>query len=137
MVTIGGRVRTARKALGLTQPVLAKTVGIDQSTLSDIERGSGFSAEVLMRLADALELSAEQIMRGADSGTWPFPRIPIARFLALSDPDRAYVEGRLEQAIETCELAQMSPEENRLYQAITKQPAKTSVSRKKSGSRTS
>lgn len=124
MGTIGGRVRAARKALGLTQPVLAKSVGIDQSTLSDIERGSGFSAEVLMRLAAALEVSAEQIMRGADSATWPFPRVPVARFLALSEPDRAYVEGRLEQAIETCELATMTPEEERRAEEITNRSQK-------------
>lgn len=56
--------RQLRKAKGLTQPVLAKAVGIDQSTLSDIERGAGFSAEILMRLAEELEATCEFIMRG-------------------------------------------------------------------------
>lgn len=64
MGTIGQRIRELRKTRGMTQPVLAKLVGIDQSTLSDIERGAGFSAEILMRLAENLDASAEYIMRG-------------------------------------------------------------------------
>jgi hypothetical protein len=35
--------------------------------------------------------------------SWPFERIPITRFLALSPADRAYCEGKLTSAIEECE----------------------------------
>ncbi len=35
--------------------------------------------------------------------SWPFERIPLTRFLALSPADRAYCEGKLTSAIEECE----------------------------------
>lgn len=72
MGTIGQRVRELRKGKGLTQPQLAKQIGIDQSTLSDIERGAGFSADTLMGLAKALVVSADHLMAGRDSLVWPF-----------------------------------------------------------------
>jgi transcriptional regulator with XRE-family HTH domain len=98
---VGRRIRDARKAKELTQVQLAKLIGIDQSTLSDIERGAGFSADILMTLCDVLETPPELLMRGWSEATWPFPRIPISRFLALSHEDRAYVEGKLEAAIDS------------------------------------
>lgn len=83
----GGRIRALRKAKGLTQPVLAKAVGIDQSTLSDIERGAGFSAEILMRLAEQLDASCEYIMRGRVTQSEEVRRAQQA-LRALSDEQR-------------------------------------------------
>lgn len=60
----GSRIRGIRKARRLTQRDLSTLVGIDQSTISDIERGANFSAEVLLRLCDALQTSPTLIMRG-------------------------------------------------------------------------
>lgn len=63
VTTTGTRIREARKALGLRQEDLAAAVGIDQSTLSDIERDRyGFSAVALFKFADALNVSADYIM---------------------------------------------------------------------------
>ena len=64
METIGGRIRTARKALGLNQIQLSQQVGIDQSTLSDIENGASFGAGVLMSLSAALFKSPQYLMTG-------------------------------------------------------------------------
>lgn len=69
MEAIGERVRALRKRQGLTQVQLAKALGIDQSTLSDIERGAGFSAEVLVNLAHELGTTPEHIMRGEPVAT--------------------------------------------------------------------
>lgn len=65
METVGARIRRLRKARGMTQTDLAADVGVDQSTISDIERGTGFSAEILMKLCDALEATPQEVMRGA------------------------------------------------------------------------
>jgi transcriptional regulator with XRE-family HTH domain len=88
MGTIGERIRQLRKAKGLTQPVLAKAIGIDQSTLSDMERGAGFSAEILMKLCDELEATADFIMRGRL--TQPSPRVAAAQKAVsqLTDEER-------------------------------------------------
>lgn len=62
-VSIGDRIRALRKSRGLTQVQLSKRLKIDQSTLSDIERGASFSAAVLLALADELQTSPHYIMR--------------------------------------------------------------------------
>lgn len=87
MGTPGERVRTLRKTQGLTQPVLAKSIGIDQSTLSDIERGAGFSAEILIRLAEELGTTCEYIMRGRGVKTEEMRRAQQA-VGALTDEQR-------------------------------------------------
>lgn len=87
MSTVGERIRTLRKARGLTQPQLAREVGIDQSTVSDIERGAGFSAEILMRLCDALQASPYEIMRGLQSAS-PAMRKAQDAVKKLSDEER-------------------------------------------------
>lgn len=63
-VEAGQRIRALRKSRGLNQTQLAKLVGVDQSTVSDIERGGNFNATILMALSDALEASPQYIMRG-------------------------------------------------------------------------
>lgn len=64
MSAIGDRIKALRKSRKLTQVQLAAAIGIDQSTLSDIERGAGFSALVLVSLCEQLAASAQFIMRG-------------------------------------------------------------------------
>lgn len=65
METIGARIARLRKAQGLNQTQLGALVGVDQSTISDYENGSGFGADILMALAEALETTPETIMGGA------------------------------------------------------------------------
>lgn len=68
MATIGERIRDRRKALKLRQGDLGAMVGLDQSTISDIERGQGFGADVLMRLSKALHVEPQFVMTG-DEGS--------------------------------------------------------------------
>lgn len=87
MATVGERVRQLRKAKGLTQPILAKAIGIDQSTLSDIERGARFGAETLMCLAEALGTTCEYLMRGRVQESEEMRKVQQA-IKALSDEQR-------------------------------------------------
>lgn len=62
---MGGRVKAARKAAGLSQAQLAARAGIGQGTISDIERnkqGSGFAPE----LAAALNVEALWLKTGQE-----------------------------------------------------------------------
>ncbi len=53
MHSIGERVRTLREARGITQIGLGDAIGVRQSTISEIERGSNQpSVPVLYKLAD-------------------------------------------------------------------------------------
>lgn len=63
METIGARIKALR-GKKFTQTTLGKAVGVDQSVISDIERGAGFKADLLMKICDALETTAEYLMRG-------------------------------------------------------------------------
>jgi transcriptional regulator with XRE-family HTH domain len=64
MESIGARIRNARKALGLTQVELANAVGLNQSTISDIENNAAFEATTLMAISQALLKSPQFIMTG-------------------------------------------------------------------------
>lgn len=106
MESRGKRIRSLRKALGMNQSDLATAVGVDQSSVSDWEKYDAEpKASQLMRLAKALKTSAEFLMTGKDERTWPFSKVEADRFLRLSENDRGFVEGRLEEAILRCEGA--------------------------------
>lgn len=87
MDAIGSRIRALRKTRLLTQVQLAKELKIDQSTLSDIERGAGFSAEILMALADVLHTSSSYIMKGGSEDQMLEDEL-VANFHAIDISDR-------------------------------------------------
>lgn len=66
--TVGLRIRHARKVRKLTQPQLAKDVGIKQSSLSELETGETkeVSGPTLIKLSKALEVRAEWLMTGEE-----------------------------------------------------------------------
>lgn len=68
----GQRIRDLRKAKLLNQTQLAAAVGIDQSTVSDIEKGAGFSVDILDPLAatQSPESRARQQAREAVKQCW-------------------------------------------------------------------
>jgi len=88
MDTPGARIRNLRKARKLTQAQLADAMGIDQSTLSDIERGAGFTAETLMLICDALEANPYVIMRGQAISS-PAVKRAAEAVRRLTDEERA------------------------------------------------
>ena len=120
----GERIRRMRKVRKWNQVDLAESVSVDQSTISDIERGASFTADLLMRLADKFEVSPTLLMRGQDAATWPFPRIAIESFLALNAEDRAYIEGKLEAEIARLTPGQPSDDEALFRESHGRRPAK-------------
>lgn len=59
----GQRIREKRKILGLTQEQLAHEVGVQQSSISDVETGSGtVGRETLARIATVLGESVDTLM---------------------------------------------------------------------------
>lgn len=129
METVGQRIRRLRKALDMNQTDLAEKLGVDQSTVSDIERGAGFSAELLMKLAGALQSSPALLMNGQDAAVWPFPRIAMEHFLALDSEDRIFVEGRLAEAIADVAVRPTS-EDARVFSSVHNPKVSRSPKRK-------
>lgn len=68
-MTIGNRIRSIRVARGLSQTKLARTIGVTQGALSQIELGfvSTIKAETLVRLASALHTNPHWIQTGRGS----------------------------------------------------------------------
>lgn len=62
-MTVGERIRSARKAAGLTQAQLAKKLGVPYQSVGQWERGTrNPKYETLERIAAALETSASELM---------------------------------------------------------------------------
>lgn len=74
-VSVGDRIRELRKAKGLTQRELGRLVGLSQRIVTYYEsQGGSLSPELLVRFADALDVSTdilvgrEKVSRRPDSG---------------------------------------------------------------------
>lgn len=67
MSSLGKRIRIKRTSLGWTQDQLAQKVGLSKGFLSDIENGKRkISAENLLGIAHALNLSLDFLMKGSE-----------------------------------------------------------------------
>jgi transcriptional regulator with XRE-family HTH domain len=106
METMGERIKSRRKELGLTQAQLAKLVHLDQSSVSDIERkGVVPSAETLYAIATAVERSVDYLLTGVDNAAWPFALVDRARYERLTAEQRGYVQKAMNAALDECEQA--------------------------------
>lgn len=132
--SVAARVKRMRVALGFdTQGALAAKMGVDQSKVSDIERGKGMGADILMRLAAALECSAEMVMQGHDTKTWPFDRIQIERYTGLDETERVFIQGRLLTLIEEAERDSLARDAQLLAKAKMKPQASPKRGKGKAG----
>lgn len=68
MESMGRRIRALRKTNHLSQWDLAKALGIDQSTVSDIEndKNDAFSGKVLLKMSEVLGQSPFFLVYGLD-----------------------------------------------------------------------
>ncbi|GHP13013.1 transcriptional regulator [Lentilactobacillus fungorum] len=62
-MTVGINVRRLRKARGYSQTDLAIRSGILQTTISSIERGGDPTSTNLSKLADALNVTADDLLK--------------------------------------------------------------------------
>jgi transcriptional regulator with XRE-family HTH domain len=98
MSEMGHRVRALRKARGMTQVALAKSVGVSQGAISDIERGdtTEMMGPTLAAICTALRTNPNWLLTGKGS---PAPSVLtsfdegelLAIFRELGDEQRAAV----------------------------------------------
>ncbi|MDD4103379.1 MAG: helix-turn-helix transcriptional regulator, partial [Kiritimatiellae bacterium] len=61
---VGANIRELRRRAHLSQGDLARRLGMRQGPICNIEQGKNFpSAQVLLRLADVLQVTTDQILR--------------------------------------------------------------------------
>jgi len=98
---LGATIRRHRKAKGLTQPQLAKAVGVPDSTIYRLERGEFMvpRPEKLQRIARALDVEFEELHELAGYATPGLPEVPVylRRKFDLSDDAQAKVERYIER----------------------------------------
>lgn len=71
MIDIGRKIRERRKALGMTGVEVAKSVGIGQSTLSQIENGTSPTLDTLIKICNALSIKPSELL--SDDGESSLP----------------------------------------------------------------
>ena len=83
MQSVGERIKKRRTELGWTQDVLAQKAGISKSFLSDLENGKrNVGADTLLDIAQALTLSLDYLMTGAEGESAPASEVQIPSSLA-------------------------------------------------------
>ena len=97
-VEIGARIKKMRKALKLTQEQLANRVGYSTNFVQEVEQGrSGLSSESMKAFSDALHVSADEILFGAETDQGGF----IVRKLSeVPEDKRRHILRILDEAIE-------------------------------------
>ncbi len=89
MPTPGDRIKEVREKRGWTQEVLAHKAQISKGFLSDVENNNrGISAEYALKLADALGISLDFLMRG-EQGKEEARREPVQIPPELSEAAQA------------------------------------------------
>ncbi len=73
----GQRVRTARLALGLNQEELGHQVGLERSSISNVEKGrQRVQLHMLLEFATALDVPATQLLPDNTVASDPLGRVP-------------------------------------------------------------
>lgn len=101
-LTIGNRIKVARKKLNLTQEALAEKVDITLYYMGEIERGEKTpSLDLFIRLVEVLDVSADYLLRDTVSTGNVYGDKRMARKLEnLTPRQRAAVEALIDTYIE-------------------------------------
>lgn len=101
-LTIGDRIKVARKKLNLTQEALAEKVDVTLYYMGEIERGEKTpSLDLFIRLVEVLDVSADYLLRDTVSTGNVYGDKRMARKLEnLTPRQRAAVEALIDTYIE-------------------------------------
>src|SRR5690242_3392493 len=99
--SLGSVIRAHREAAGYSQRQLAAMAGVNYSYLSRLESGDNDrpTAEVLQRLADALEIDQDELLGFIGVKTLPEPRVYYRRAYNLTDEQAAEADARMREIV--------------------------------------
>lgn len=120
----------AKEATGTVgKSALARVLNESPQVVNNWER-RGVSEGGALKAQAAFGCDANWLLTGEGTATlgWPFKRVPLASFLALDPDDRAFVEGKLAQAIEGLGTSSSADAEKRLKQSSI--PARKSATKR-------
>jgi transcriptional regulator with XRE-family HTH domain len=119
--TLGEQAKTFREAKGWkTAQMAAELEGVSRQSIENLEASGNRLPKYIGDLAHLMGVTVDEMLAEAGMFTkpppaihrWPFERVPLSRVTSLDPTDRAYVEGRLEEAIRACER-KVTPEPTR------------------------
>ena len=101
-LTMGDRIKVARKKLGLTQEMLAERVEVSAFYIGEVERGTKTpSLDLFIKLVEVLDVSADYLLRDKVSTGNVYGDKRMARKLEnLTPRQRAAVEALIDAYIE-------------------------------------
>ena len=101
-LTMGDRIKSARKKIGLTQEALAEKVDVTAFYMGEIERGVKTpSLDLFIRLVEVLDVSSDYLLRDTVSTGNVYGDKRMARKLEnLTPRQRAAVEALIDTYIE-------------------------------------
>lgn len=110
--TLGEQAKAFRLAKVWTTAQMGAAVGgVSRQSIENLEASGNRLPKYIGDLAHLMGVTVDEML--AEAGMfaapapaierWPFERVALSRVRALSSADRAYVEGRLEEALRTCE----------------------------------
>ncbi len=87
--TIGNRLLSIRKRLGMTQMEVAEAAGLSDRTYADIERGAvNMRLETILRICQALHITPDEILTQAPTALAARQEELLARLDACAEKDR-------------------------------------------------
>ena len=87
--TIGNRLLSIRKRLGMTQMEVAEAAGLSDRTYADIERGAvNMRLETILRICQALHITPDEILTQAPTALADRQEELLARLDACAEKDR-------------------------------------------------
>lgn len=91
MTESGARIKRQRRALGYTQQYVYEKLDISQNHYSRIENGHiGMSFDILVQLAELLQISTDYILTGDASGS-SCPDF-VTNYMKLTDKQRQFID---------------------------------------------
>jgi transcriptional regulator with XRE-family HTH domain len=99
--SLGAVIRAHRESAGYSARQLAAMAGIHHSYLARLEAGDNDrpAADVLQRLAEALEIDADELLGFIGVNTLPEPRVYYRRAYKLTDEEAVQADNRMQAFI--------------------------------------
>lgn len=104
LTSIGNRLYSYRRRLGMTQAEVAEAAGLSDRTYADIERGTvNMRIETMLRICDALHITPDEVLTEDAPTVAARQEALFARLNALSQKDRETALRLLEVYLQSLE----------------------------------
>ncbi|MFH3866919.1 XRE family transcriptional regulator [Acinetobacter baumannii] len=105
MATLGENLKAIRKAKKMTQKELAQKSGVKQSVISDLETGNAKSTGLILELANALGVTAEELKKGVVGELITTNVVPVQARMA---PVLSWVQAGNFTNVESVDMSQVT-----------------------------